>query len=92
MEAKIADHTIQIANLKEKVDFFVRTSIPPVEGLFYEGQVFEAWTFASDLVRFAKRSIVLVNNFVDDQTLKLLEKRSEDASVEIFIHVLQRML
>jgi len=84
LEAKIADHTIQIANLKEKVDFFVRTSIPPVEGLFYEGQVFEAWTFASDLVRFAKRSIVLVDNFVDDQTLKLLEKRSEDASVEIY--------
>jgi hypothetical protein len=36
------------------VDFFVRTSIPPVEGLFYEGQIFDAWKFASDLVRFAK--------------------------------------
>lgn len=84
LESKIADHTFQIADLKEKVDFFVRTSIPPVEGLFFEGQVFEAWTFASDLVRFAKRSIVLVDNFVDDQTLKLLEKRLEDASVEIY--------
>lgn len=84
LEAKIDKHSAQISEIQEKVDFFVRTSLPPVEGVFCEGQVFEAWSFASNLVRFAKRSVVLIDNFVDDSTLKLLEKRAEGVSVDIY--------
>ncbi|WP_407440896.1 virulence RhuM family protein [Fibrobacter sp.] len=84
LEAKIDRHSAQISDIQEKVDFFVRTSLPPVEGVFCEGQVFDAWAFASNLVRLAKRSIVLIDNFVDDSTLKLLEKRAEGVSVDIY--------
>ncbi len=84
LEAKIDRHSAQISDIQEKVDFFVRTSLPPVEGVFCEGQVFDAWAFASNLVRLAKRPIVLIDNFVDDSTLKLLEKRAEGVSVDIY--------
>ena len=43
--------------LTDKVDFFVRTSLPPVEGIFYDGQIFDAYKFAADLIRSAKKSI-----------------------------------
>ena len=49
---------------EEKINFFVRTSLPPVEGIFYDGQIFDAHRFASDLVRKAKRSVVLIDNEV----------------------------
>ena len=51
---------------EEKIDFFVRTSLPPVEGIFYEGQIFEAYKFATDLIRSAKASILLIDNYVDE--------------------------
>ncbi len=54
----------QERELKNKVDFFVRTSLPLVEGIFYDGQIFDAYRFASDLVRKAKKSVVLIDDEV----------------------------
>ena len=54
----------QVADLRQKVDFFVRTSLPPVEGIFFDGQIFDAYRFASDLVRKAKKSVVLIDDEV----------------------------
>ena len=45
----------RVTRTEEKIDFFVRTSLPPVEGIFYDGQVFDAYRFASDLIRKADR-------------------------------------
>ena len=56
----------RMSRTEEKIDFFVRTSLPPVEGVFYDGQVFDAYRFASDLIRKADRRIVLIDNYVDD--------------------------
>ena len=55
LERTVAQHT-------EKIDFFVRTALPPVEGIFYNGQIFDAYKFATDLVKSARRSIVLIDN------------------------------
>lgn len=65
----------RMAQTEEKIDFFVRTSLPPVQGIFYDGQVFDAYTFASNLIRSAKKSIVLIDNYIDDTVLLLLDKR-----------------
>lgn len=56
------------------------TDIPPMQGIFYDGQVFDAYRFVSDLIRKAKQSIVLIDNYVDDTVLTLLDKRSEGVS------------
>lgn len=83
IDRQLQEHTEQIHSLKDKVDFFVRTSLPPVEGVFYDGQIFDAYTFASDLIRSADRRVILIDNYVDDSVLLMLSKREEGVSAEI---------
>ena len=58
--------------------------IPPMQGIFYDGQVFDAYRFVSDLIRKAKKSVVLIDNYVDDSVLTLLDKREEGVSSIIY--------
>ena len=59
-------------------------NIPPVQGIFYDGQVFDAYRFVSDLMRKAKQSIVLIDNYVDDTVLTLLDKREDGVTATIY--------
>lgn len=59
-------------------------NIPPVQGIFYDGQVFDAYRFVSDLIRKAKQSIVLIDNYVDDTVLTLLDKREDGVTATIY--------
>ncbi len=68
---------------EQKIDFFVRTSLPPVEGIFYDGQIFDAYAFASDLIKSAKKTLVLIDNYVDESVLLMLSKRQSGVSAEI---------
>ena len=74
----------RMSHAEEKIDFFVRTSLPPVEGIFYEGQIFEAYKFATDLIRSAKASILLIDNYVDESVLLMLSKRKEGVRADIY--------
>ena len=58
--------------------------MPPLQGVFYDGQVFDAYRFVSDLIRKAKRSIVLIDNYVDDTVLALLDKRREKVTATVY--------
>ncbi|WP_278625934.1 RhuM family protein [Parabacteroides gordonii] len=68
----------------EKFDFFIKTSLPPVEGIFYDGQLFDAYKFASDLVRTATKSLILIDNYIDDTVLTLFTKRIPGVNVTIY--------
>jgi hypothetical protein len=68
----------------KKIDFFVRTSLPPVEGIYYDGQIFDAYKFVADLIKSAKTSIVLIDNYVDESVLMLLSKRNENVNTLIY--------
>lgn len=61
----------------------MRTALPPVEGVFFDGQIFDAYAFAADLIRSAQERIILIDNYVDDSALLALAKRKEDVSAEI---------
>ena len=74
----------RMSHAEEKIDFFVRTSLPPVEGIFYEGQIFEAYKFATDLIRSARTSILLIDNYVDESVLLMLSKRNEGVRADIY--------
>jgi hypothetical protein len=65
----------RVAKAEEKIDFFVRTSLPPVEGVFYNGQIFDAYVFAADLIKSAKKSVTLIDNYIDESVLLMLSKR-----------------
>ena len=58
----------RISLLEEKVDFFVRSSLPPVEGIFFDGQIFDAYVQIVSLIKQAKRSIILIDNYIDETT------------------------
>lgn len=85
LERTVVQHT-------EKIDFFVRTALPPVEGIFYNGQIFDAYKFATDLVKSARRSIVLIDNYVDETVLLMLSKRSVGVSATIYTQRITQQL
>lgn len=76
IEHRLDDHD-------KKIDFFIRTSLPPVEGIFYEGQIFDAHVFVSDLIKSARQRIILIDNYVDESVLVLFLKRSSGVTAEI---------
>ena len=67
-------------------------NIPPMQGVFYDGQVFDAYCFVSDLMRKAKRSIVLIDNYVDETVLTLLDKRTSGVSATIYTQQINAQL
>ena len=73
----------RVTKTEEKIDFFVRTSLPPVEGVFYDGQIFDAYVFASNLIKTAKKRIVLVDNYLDESVLVTLSKRKPNVTAQI---------
>ena len=66
----------RVTKTEEKIDFFVRTALPPVEGVFYNGQIFDAYVFATDLIKTAKKDIILIDNYIDESVLLMLSKRN----------------
>ena len=82
----------RVAKTEEKIDFFVHSSLPPVEGIFYDGQIFDAYHFVSNLIRKANKSITLIDNYVDDSVLTLLDKRQTGVSATIFTQKIGQQL
>lgn len=62
---------------------FVKRQIIPVEGVYYDGQIFDAYVFAADLIRSARHTLILIDNYVDDSVLIMLSKRHDGVSAEI---------
>ena len=81
-----------IAEHDAKIDFFVRTSLPPVEGIFFDGQIFDAYKFATDLIKSAKCSLVLIDNYVDESVLLMLSKRNIGVSATIYTQRITQQL
>lgn len=73
-----------LAGHSEQIDFFVRTSLPPVEGIFFDGQIFDAYKFATDLIKTARKSLLLIDNYVDESVLLMMSKRNPGVSATIY--------
>lgn len=73
-----------VALHSEKIDFFVRTSLPPVEGIFFDGQIFDAYKFATDLIKIARKSLLLIDNYVDESVLLMLSKRNPGVTATVY--------
>lgn len=76
----------RVSRTEEKIEFFVRTALPPVEGVFFEGQIYDAYELASKLVKSAVRGIILIDNYIDESVLTLLDKRGRGVTAEIYTH------
>ena len=89
-EKRIESQDVRIDKLENDVAFFVRTSLPPVEGIFYDGQIFDAYAHIVSLIKQAKHSIVLIDNYIDESTLMMLSKRDIGVSAIIYTRQLSQ--
>ena len=87
---RVDAHDKRIVELEGKVDFFVRSSLPPVEGVFYDGQIFDAYVQIVSLIKQARHSIVLIDNYIDEATLTMLSKREAGVSATIYTRQLSQ--
>ena len=83
-DKRLRAHEQRIENVEQKIDFFVRTSLPPQQGIFYDGQIFDAYTFINDRIREATTRIILIDNYIDDSVLTILSKRADKVAATIY--------
>ena len=86
----LIEHTL--LDHQEKIDFFVRTSLPPQQGIFFDGQIFDAYTFVNERIREAKEQIILIDNYINDSVLTMLDKRQEGVYAKIYTKKLSTQL
>ena len=84
IDRRLSEHDRHLLQLDEKVDFFVRSSLQPKEGIFFNGQIFDAYALVADLIRQAKTRIVVIDNYIDDSVLVQLSKRQPGVAVDIY--------
>ena len=90
LEQHAVKQDAQIQELKSKVDFFVRSSLPPVEGIFYDGQIFDAYAHIISLIKQARQSIILIDNYINVDTLTMLSQRTANVSATIYTRQLSQ--
>lgn len=71
----------RVAKTEEKIDFFVKTALPPAEGIFFDGQIFDAYEFVCSLIKSAKARIILIDNYVDESVLTMLDTENIPATI-----------
>jgi hypothetical protein len=84
IEQKFQQHDKILHDHDQKFDLIINTGLKPTEGIFFDGQIFDAWQFVSQLIKEAEKTIVLIDNYVDESVLILLSKRNPDVKATIF--------
>ena len=92
IDHRLSEHDMQIKELNNRMDFFVRTSLPPTEGIIFDGQIFDAYNLMCDLIRGANCRIIVVDNYIDDSVFVQLDKRAPGVSATIFTPSISRTL
>ena len=90
VNSRLTELEQRVSKTEEKIDFFVRTSLPPIEGIFYDGQIFDAYKFATDLIRSARVYLLLIDNYVDESVLLMLSKRNVGVKAAIYTQAIGR--
>lgn len=92
IDHRLSEHDIQIKELNNRIDFFVRTSLPPKEGIIFDGEIFDAYTLMCDIVRSAERRVIIVDNYVDDSVFRQLDKRASGVTATVYTPSISKTL
>lgn len=92
LDRRLLEQDGKIAAIRRDIDFFVRTSLPPKEGIFFDGQIFDAYAFIAGLIRKARHRIVVIDYYIDDSVLVQLSKRNPGVTVDIYDGQISRQL
>ena len=89
---KLNEHECRLKEQSQKIEFFIQSSLPPKQGIFFDGQIYDAYTFVAELVRKATRRIVLIDNYIDDTVLTMLSKRAGEVEATIYTGKVSKQL
>ena len=89
---RIEDNVEILKNRVDEIDLQINTHIIPTQGVFFNGQVFDAYELASKIIRTAKRSIVLIDNYIDENTLTHLAKKQQGVKVLLLTKTISKQL
>lgn len=89
---KIEGDVWHLKNKVNDIDFRINTNLPTNEGIFYDGQIFDAYKFVSELVKSAKKSVILIDNYIDETVLALLSKKNPRTEATIYTSHISRQL
>lgn len=92
LEQKLNDHDVQLGKINEQINYFVQKSIPPIQGVFYDGEIFDAYNFVTQLIKNANKSIVVIDNYVDESVLTMLDKRKNGVTAIIYTDKINKQL
>ncbi|MBO7074764.1 MAG: virulence RhuM family protein [Bacteroidales bacterium] len=81
---KVEEEIFYLKKKTDELDTFVKGKLPPTEGIFYDGQIFDAYVFVSGLIKLAKNEIIMIDNYIDETVLTLLDKRNENVAATIY--------
>ena len=90
IDRRLLEHDKRLDDLSDKVDFFIRTSLPSQEGVFFNGQIFDAHEFICRLIKSANKRIILIDNYVDESVLVQLDNRNDNVSALIYTGEISR--
>ena len=89
---RIEENVHSLIDRVDDIDLQINTSLPPRQGIFFDGQIFDAYVFVADLIKNAKKSIILIDNYIDETVLTLLAKRDKSVSTTIYTKTISRQL
>lgn len=84
IENQLALQQKQLADHEEKIDFFVRTSLPPIEQVFFEGEFFAARVLLESLIKTAQKRVIIIDAYVDAATFEMLDVRGKGVTADIY--------
>jgi hypothetical protein len=89
---RIEDSMDELKHKVQEIDLQINSKLIPIQGIFFNGQIFDAYKFVSDLIRSAKKSVILIDNYIDDSVLTLFGKRNQDVQVKIYTKNITKQL
>lgn len=89
---RIEDNFSELSEKVNRIDLQINAALPPNQGIFYNGEIFDAYTLIANIIRSAKQSIILIDNYVDDTVLKQLSKRNKNVEATIYSNNLNKII
>ena len=89
---KLYNHDVQLKEINEQINYFVQKSMPPVQGVFYGGEIFEAYKFMTGLIKMANETIIVIDNYIDESVLTMLDKRKDGVMATIYTDKISNQL
>lgn len=84
MDNRLMSHERRLEAVEEKIDFFVRTNMPPAEQIFFDGEFFEARVLLEKLIKMAKKRVIIIDGYIDAATFDMLDVRAKGVTADIY--------